>query len=73
MMDKALANSEPAPPVHRVQALVLRASLAVSLNDHALAKHLLNDVRQMPLADHERAALTEALEKASDLEGLIGL
>jgi hypothetical protein len=71
MLDKALAQNESAPPVHQVQALVLRAALAVSLNDHALAKRLLSEVRETPLADDDRAALAETFEKASDLGGMI--
>ncbi len=71
LLDKALAQSEVAPVTHRVQALVLRAALAVSMDDHSLAKRLLADVRQMPLADDERAALREAFEKTSDLEAMI--
>ena len=72
MLDNALAQIEAAPVAHRVQALVLRASLAVSLDDHESAKHLLKEVRQMPLADDERALLAEAFEKTSDLEKMIG-
>ena len=42
MLDKALAQDEPAPPAHRFQALVLRASLAISLDDQPLARTLLS-------------------------------
>ena len=40
LLDKALADEQAqlaAPPAHRVQALVLRASLAISLDDQPLA------------------------------------
>jgi catechol 2,3-dioxygenase-like lactoylglutathione lyase family enzyme len=72
MLDKALAQNESAPAVHRVQAMVLRASVAVSMDDHVMAKHLLDEARQMPLEDDERVALVEAFEKADDLEKMIG-
>jgi catechol 2,3-dioxygenase-like lactoylglutathione lyase family enzyme len=72
MLDKALVHQEPVPPVHRVQALVLRAGLAVSMADLALAKRILDDVQQIVLDDNERAALAEELQRASDLEAMIG-
>jgi catechol 2,3-dioxygenase-like lactoylglutathione lyase family enzyme len=71
LLDKALAQDEPAPVVHRVQALVLRASLAISLDDKPLAQKLLADVRQLPLEDKDRAALTAELQRADDLEQLL--
>lgn len=72
MLDKALAQIEAAPPVHRVQALVLRAGVAISMDDHTLAKRLLNETRETPLTDDERVELVEAFEKADDLEKMIG-
>lgn len=72
MLDTALAQPEATPAVHRIQALVLRAVLAVSLDDPETAKRLLIEVRQLPLANDERAALAETFQKASDLEGMIG-
>jgi hypothetical protein len=71
MMDKALAQKEPVPPVHLVQALVLRAGLAISLDDKALARTFLTQVRQIELEAHERDALTAELQRADDLEKLI--
>jgi catechol 2,3-dioxygenase-like lactoylglutathione lyase family enzyme len=71
LLDKALANDETATPVHRVQALVLRASLAVSLDDQMLARKLLAEVRQMALHEDERAALVEEFQRADDLEKML--
>jgi hypothetical protein len=68
MLDKALALDEPSPSVHRVQALVLRAALAISLDDKPLASRLLTEMRQIPLGDDDRAALSAELERAGDLE-----
>ena len=72
LLDKALANQESAPPVHRVQALVLRAALSVNLDDRALARKLLDDARQIPLEVQDRDALAAELERASDLTKLVG-
>jgi catechol 2,3-dioxygenase-like lactoylglutathione lyase family enzyme len=71
VLDKALANDQPAPPVHRVGALVLRASLAISLSDPVLAAKLLSDVRQISLTDEERGALSDEFGRAADLEGML--
>jgi hypothetical protein len=71
MMDKALAHDEPVPVMHRVQALILRASLAISLDDKPLASKLLNEVRQMPLGDEDRAALSAEMGQASNLEKML--
>jgi hypothetical protein len=71
MMDKALANDEPMPTTHRVQALVLRASLAISLNDTALAAKNLSDVRAITLNDDERESLTAELQRIDDLEHML--
>ena len=71
MLDKALAHHEPAPPVHRLQALVLRAALAVSLDDQSLARKLLSEMRQIQLRDDERTTLTDELQRADDLEQML--
>jgi catechol 2,3-dioxygenase-like lactoylglutathione lyase family enzyme len=68
LLDKALGQDEPTPPVHKIQALVLRASLAISLNDKILARKLLTDARQIPLNDDEQATLAAEFQRASDLE-----
>ena len=72
MLDKALADREAASPVDRVRALVLRASLAVSLDDPQLARTLLSEVRGLPLDEDDRAALTAEMQRADDLEKAIG-
>lgn len=68
MLDAALAHDDPALPVQQVQALVLRASLAISLNDTPLASKLLTDVRAMSLSEEDRTALVEELGQMKDLE-----
>lgn len=71
MLDAALAHDEPAPAVLRLQALVLRAELAINMDDPQLAGSLLDKVRQIPIQDDERAALIDELERANDLEQML--
>lgn len=71
LLDKALARDEPARPAHRVRALVLRAGIAISLNDRELANKLLADVRQIALTPDEEAALAGELEKANELAKML--
>src|SRR5262245_22858811 len=71
LLDKALAHDETTPPMHRFQALVLRAALAISLGDKALATILLTQVRQIQLNDDEQAVLTAELQRADDLEQML--
>lgn len=72
MLDKVLADRESASLVDRVRALVLRASLAVSLDDQALARTLLTEVRRLPLDEADRVALAAEMQRADDLERAIG-
>jgi hypothetical protein len=54
-----------------VQALVLRAAVAVNLDDKALARTVLSKVRQMPLEAHDRDTLSAELQRADDLEQML--
>jgi catechol 2,3-dioxygenase-like lactoylglutathione lyase family enzyme len=67
MLDKALAGAEGTTS-DRVKALVLRAAVAITLEDKALARTLLGEMRQIALGDAERAALADELQRAADLE-----
>jgi catechol 2,3-dioxygenase-like lactoylglutathione lyase family enzyme len=71
MLDRALEQDESGPTVHRVQALVLRAALAVSLDDKPRARKLLLELHEIPLTDDERAALAAEFQRADDLEGAL--
>jgi hypothetical protein len=70
MMDKALGQKEPVPPTHLVQALVLRAGLAICLDDKALARTLLTQVRHIELEAQDKDTLAAELQRADDLEKL---
>jgi catechol 2,3-dioxygenase-like lactoylglutathione lyase family enzyme len=72
MLDKALAQPDSVAPTDRVRALVLRASLAVQMDDRALAAKLLSEARQTVLEPQEREALAAPFEQADDLETLLG-
>lgn len=61
-------DTQSVPVTHLVQALVLRASLAINLNDLLLARTLLERVRALALEPQDRAALAVELERADDLE-----
>ena len=71
MLDKALAHDELSPSVHRVQALILRAALAISLDDKPLARTLLTEARQIQLNDDEQAVLMTEFQRADDLEMML--
>lgn len=68
MLDKALKDDVSAPAVHHFQALVLRAGLAISMDDKPLATSLLIEARQIQLNEGERAALATEFQRADDLD-----
>ena len=70
-MDKALAQEQAAPPVHRVQALVLRAGIAIHMGDRELAHQILSEARGIELDESDRAALGDTIQRAADLEQVL--
>jgi catechol 2,3-dioxygenase-like lactoylglutathione lyase family enzyme len=71
MLDAALADDGTETSAQRVQARVYRAGLAITMNDHGLARALLNEIRELPLEAGERETLTSELERADDLEHML--
>jgi hypothetical protein len=71
MLDRALDQDPAAAPADRVQALVSRAGLAITIGDRQLACRLLADVRRIPLHEHDRDALQADLERADDLNQML--
>ncbi|MGW7520018.1 bleomycin resistance protein [Streptomyces sp. NPDC054796] len=69
ILDHALATATPASAAERLKALVLRADLACTLDDPALAASLLAEVRKAEdgLGAAERTALSDDLIRAADL------
>lgn len=68
MLDTALAQAQSKPVVDRIPALVLRAFIAISMNNESLARKLLTEIRAIPLTGDERSTLAADLERAADLE-----
>lgn len=67
-LDTALSKYPDAPAVHRVQALISRAAMAVTVDDSATAGRLLAEARLIRLTDEEQAALAGALRRAAEIE-----
>lgn len=69
ILDGALAReSHSATTIDLVDALAYRGELAVRMNDPDLAHQLLDRIRAIPLTDTDRAALTDALSNAEELQ-----
>ncbi|MBZ0281358.1 MAG: VOC family protein [Anaerolineae bacterium] len=71
LLDTALTRNEAVPPVQRVQAIIARAALAITMGDRTLAANLLNEVRQIPLETDDHRALSAEWERANDLEQML--
>lgn len=71
VLDRALASEEVESDRVVIQALVLRADLAVRLGDRQLAARLLADVRKTDLGGEEPKALSDCLRRARDLEQVL--
>lgn len=68
ILDVALAHNEPMSTMLKMQVGVLRAELAVTLDDADLAKKLIAEIRQIDLTDQERTQLQEELARLEELE-----
>lgn len=69
MLDAALERNEPGiTNIQRIQAWVLRAEVALNMDDAALAGKLISDIHQIDLTAVERSALADALENLEALE-----
>ena len=72
MIDKALAKSDPIEfRIEHVQAWVLRAFIAVNMDDKPLAKTYLTQIRQLALTDDEQMSLEDELQQISELEAML--
>lgn len=71
LLDTALAGNDDAPVTHRVRALILRASLAITLENRPLAQRLIAEIDAIALADDDRAALADAFITIDDLRRLL--
>jgi hypothetical protein len=68
ILDNALLKEPGGSPSLRFRALVLRADLAVSLNDLIEARGILAEAGQVPLSPADRESLAADLRRFDDLE-----
>jgi catechol 2,3-dioxygenase-like lactoylglutathione lyase family enzyme len=71
VLDTAFAHQEYVPDATRIRAGLLRAELAIYLEDRPLAEKYLNESRQLLGKQADQEALTEELEKVSALEEML--
>ena len=71
LLDAALVQDAIAPAAQRIQALVARAAIAITMGDNPRAKVVLTEMHQIALLDDERTLLADELERASDLEAML--
>ncbi|MFE7424023.1 bleomycin resistance protein [Streptomyces sp. NPDC057545] len=67
ILDHALTKETPARPAEHYRALILRADLAVQLDDPATARARLTEAAELPLHESDREALADDIRRASDL------
>ena len=70
-LDAALSKHPDAPAVHRVQALIARAAMAVAMNDLTTAERVLAEARLIQLSDEEQVALASEFQRAAEIEATI--
>jgi hypothetical protein len=71
LLDDGLAAHPRAAASVRFRALVLRADIAVSLNDLIEARGILADAKREPLTKADREALSADLRRVDDLEAFL--
>ena len=71
VLETAMAADEPAPAAVRVQALILRADLAVRMDEPERGRTFLADARAIELSANDRDAIADDLDRAADLEDVL--
>jgi hypothetical protein len=72
VLDDAIARHGPAAPdTARFRALLLRAELAVTMNDLGLGRGVLAEARQVRLSAGEKESLAAEQRRADDLEAFL--
>jgi catechol 2,3-dioxygenase-like lactoylglutathione lyase family enzyme len=71
LLDLTLAREANPSAAERVQVMVARAWVAVTMGDQPLARTILNEMQQITLGDQERAALAAELERADEIEQVL--
>ena len=67
LLDRILASDATRSAAEQVQALVLRADLAVRMDDPAAAEGLLGQAREIQLTSQDRATVGDELRRAEEL------
>lgn len=70
ILDIAFAKKEPVTTVLRLNALVLRADVAIEMDDLSLAQLYLAEARQLSLTEEDHQEAATALLRAEELEQL---
>jgi hypothetical protein len=68
LLDEGLNHNTGAPAPQLFSALVLRAEIAVSLNELIEARGIVAEAKQVTLSAHERDGLGADLRRVDDLE-----
>jgi hypothetical protein len=68
ILENALSENMSGSTTVRFQALLLRADLAISLNDLGEARGILAEAGQVPLSPQDRESLASDLRRFDDLE-----
>jgi 2-oxoacid:acceptor oxidoreductase gamma subunit (pyruvate/2-ketoisovalerate family) len=72
ILDKALAHdADDFSVVEHVRILILRAEIALNLDEKAVATSLLQQVSEIILSKEEEVALKESLERATDIREML--
>ena len=71
LLDRILASDAARSAAEQVRALVLRADMAIRMDDRPLAERLLGEAQKTQLTDKDRAAIRDDLRRADQLEETI--
>jgi predicted house-cleaning NTP pyrophosphatase (Maf/HAM1 superfamily) len=72
VMDLVLSKAKEASAILRYKAFVLRADIAVSMDEINLAKAFINEADQLSLSDQELEGVKEETERLNELKVTLG-
>ncbi|GIP35658.1 hypothetical protein J2TS4_48680 [Paenibacillus sp. J2TS4] len=71
VLDLVLSQAEEASAILRYKAYVLRADIAISMDDLNLARAFMGEADNLPLSDQEIREVTEAAERLNELKAAL--
>lgn len=71
LLDQALTSPEPEPALVRFRAFILRADLALRLNDSSAAAGFLAQADEIDVPDHAGASVADDRERMHDIRALL--